>query len=261
VIVTTGIDPSEETRRHAKELAEQFSLPLVERREDSLNELRRRYGTSSVLVVTAKGARLETPDKKPFFFHPNTAAFRIKRLLRGDTDTMLAACQIQPGDHVLDATLGLGADAIVFAHAVGRAGRVVGIESERLIALLVADGLRHWLSESEALRQAMRRVEVRVGHHLDVLKAQPDRSFDVVYFDPMFERTVPSSTGISGIREYANEAPLSEEAVCEALRVARRRVVLKEGKAGQLYQRFGFTPFRTRGHQVVYSYKETNGGE
>jgi 16S rRNA (guanine1516-N2)-methyltransferase len=261
VIVTTGFDPSEETRRHAQELAAQFSLPLVERREDSLNDLRRRYGTSSVLVVTARGARLETPDKEPFFFHPNTAAFRIKRLLRGDTDTMLAACQIQPGDHVLDATLGLGADAIVFAHAVGSTGRVVGIESERLIAFLVADGLRHWPTESEPLRQAMRRVEVRVGHHLDVLKAQPDRSFDVVYFDPMFERTVSASTGIAGIREYANEASLSEEAVCEALRVARRRVVLKEGKAGQLYQRFGFTPFRTRSHQVVYSYKETNGGE
>jgi 16S rRNA (guanine1516-N2)-methyltransferase len=261
VIVTTGFDPSEETRRHAEELAAQFSLPLVDRREDSLQELRRRYNVSAILVVTARGVRLETPDRQTFFFHPNTAAFRIKRLLRGDTDTMLAACQIQPGDEVLDCTLGLGADAIVFAHAVGSAGRVVGIESERLIALLVADGLRHWPTGSEALRRAMRRVEVLVGDHLNVLAKLPDRSFDVVYFDPMFERTVESSTGIAGIREYANEASLSEEAVRQALRVARRRVVLKEGKAGRHYQRFGFTPYRARGKQVVYSYKETDGGE
>jgi 16S rRNA (guanine1516-N2)-methyltransferase len=261
VIVTTGFHPSEQTRRHAEELAAQLSLPVVERREDSLNELRNKYGDEAVLVVSAKGARLEMPGRQPFFFHPNTAAFRIKRLERGDTDIMLAACQIQPGDRVLDATLGLGADAIIFAHAVGPEGRVVGVESEELIALLVADGLRHWQTESVALREAMQRVEVLTGDHLEVLRAQPDDSFDIVYFDPMFEVTVQSSSGIAGIREYANEAALSEEAVTEALRVAKRRVVLKEGKAGRLYERFGFTPFRNRGQQVVYSYKETHGGE
>ncbi len=261
MIVTTGIEPSEETRRHAEELAAQCSLTVVERREYSLNQLRRRYKSDAVLVVTAKGARLEIPGRQPFFFHPNTAAFRIKRLERGDTDTMLAACQIQPGDHVLDATLGLGADSIVFAHAVGPAGRVVGVESETLIAHLVADGLRHWHTESQALREAMMRVQVRAGDHLEILREQPDDSFDIVYFDPMFEVTVEASRGIAGIREFANEATLGEEAVREALRVARRRVVLKEGKAGRLYERFGFTPFRNRGQHVVYSYKETHGGE
>ncbi|MFY0545039.1 class I SAM-dependent methyltransferase [Brevibacillus sp. H7] len=261
MIVTTGIHPSEETRRHAQELAAQFSLSVVERREDSLNDLRKRYGTDAVLVVTAKGARLEMPDRPPFFFHPNTAAFRIKRLERGDTDIILEVCQIQPGDHVLDATLGLGADAIIFAHAVGPEGRVVGVESEKLIALLVADGLRHWHTESKVLREAMQRVEVCPGNHLEVLRALPDDSFDVVYFDPMFEVTVEASRGIAGIREYANEASLSDEAVREALRVAKRRVVLKERKAGRLYERFGFTPFRKRGQHVVYSYKETHGGE
>ncbi|MDA5107274.1 class I SAM-dependent methyltransferase [Brevibacillus thermoruber] len=261
MLITTGLEPSEETRRHAAELAAQFGLPVVERGGSSIEELRRRYGEAEVLIVTAKGARLEAEGKRPFFFHPNTAAFRIKRLERGDTDTMLAACQIHPGDRVLDATLGLGADAIVFAHAVGRTGRVVGIESEKRIAILVADGLRHYPADSEALREAMGRIEVRHGHHLDILKGLPDRSFDVVYFDPMFVRTVHDSTGIAGIREHANMAPLDAEAVEEALRVAKRRVVLKEGKAGRLYERFGFTPFRTRGHQVVYSYKETDGGE
>jgi hypothetical protein len=233
-----------------------LSLPLVERGGDSLAALRRKYGTDEILVVTAKGARIESSQGNPFFFHPNAAAFRIKRLERGDNDIMLSVCQIQPGDKVLDATLGLGADAIVFAHAAGSAGRVVGVESERLIACLVADGLRHWQTSSQALRQAMQRVEVVHRHHLDYLREQPDGSFDVVYFDPMFQTTVPASTGIQGIRSFANEEALSEQAIQHALRVARRRVVLKEGKAGKLYERFGFTPYRTRAHQVVYSFRE-----
>lgn len=261
MIVTTSLEPTPETLRHAEELARRFDLPLVARKDDSLAALRKRYEETEILIVSSNGARLEAVGKQPFFFHPNTAAFRIKRLERGDNDTMLAVCQIQPGDEVLDATMGLGADAIVFAHGVGKTGRVVGIESEKTIAWLVEDGLRYWSTESEALREAMQRVHVLAGDHAEILKSLPTDSFDVVYFDPMFEETVHSSAGIAGIREWANSRSLSPEAIAEALRVARRRVVLKEGKTGVLYQKFGFTPYRARGNQVVYSYKEKGGGE
>ncbi|USG68038.1 class I SAM-dependent methyltransferase [Brevibacillus ruminantium] len=261
MIVTTSLEPSAETVQHAEELSESFRLPLIERRDYSLHELRKKYAQNEILIVSSAGARLEAEGKKPFFFHPNTAAFRIKRLERGDTDTMLAVCQIQPGDQVLDATMGLGADAIILAYGVGAKGRVIGIESERIIGLLVEDGLRHWSTDSAALHDAMQRVEVRVANHFDVLKSMPADSIDVIYFDPMFEETVQSSVGIAGIREWANNHALKEETIAEALRVARRRVVLKEGKAGGLYRQFGFTPYRTRGKQVVYSYKEKGGGE
>ncbi|MGZ0049656.1 class I SAM-dependent methyltransferase [Brevibacillus gelatini] len=261
MIVTTGLEPSEDTLRHAAELAEKFGVPVVRRGDLSLHQLRKRHGDDEVVVVSAQGARLEVPGKQPFFFHPNTSAFRIKRLLRGDTDTMLAACQIHPGDEVLDATLGLGADAIVFSHATGAEGKVVGIESERVLAIMVEDGLKHWATDLKPLEAAMRRIEVRWGNHLEVMQGLPSRSFDVVYFDPMFEATVHSSSGIAGVRAFANPEPLAEQAISEALRVARRRVVMKEGKAGKIHERFGFIPFRSRGQQVVYSYKETDGGE
>lgn len=261
MIITTGLEPDQNTLNHADQLAERFGLRVQKRGDLSLQELRRRHGEDEILVVSARGARLEVPDKKPFFFHPNTAAFRIKRLVRGDTDTMLAACQIHPGDRILDATMGLGADAIVFAHAAGAAGRVVGIESQPLIAILVEDGLKRWTSGAVELCEAMRRVEVRCGNHLELMHEMPDDSFDVVYFDPMFEVTVESSTGIAGIREHANTNSLHEDAIHEALRVARKRVVIKEGKTSRLHEKFGFTPVRVRGQHVVYSYKEIDGGE
>lgn len=261
MIVTTSRRASPSTRMHAKRLAARHSLPLVERGERSLAQLRQACQTDPILVVTDQGARIETETGEPFFFHPNTAAFRIKRLERGDTDTMLAACQIHPGDHVLDATLGLGADAIVFAHAVTVTGRVVGVEVQPAVALLVADGLRRYQAENTALREAMERVEVVHGHHLAFLQQQPDRSFDVVYFDPMFEQGVETSSGIRALRSYAQSGLPDQQTIREALRVARRRVVLKEGKTSRLYERFGFTPFRNRRDQVTYSYKETDGGE
>lgn len=261
MIVTTGLEPSSATLEHAKAFASQNDLPLVSRRDDSLDQLRKKYHVNDILVVSAKGVRLDRQDAEPFFFHPNNAAFRIKRLERGDTDTMLAVCQIAPGDHVLDATLGLGADAIVFAHGVGESGRVVGIESEKLIAMLVADGLKHWQTPSRSLHQAMNRVEVIARHHLELLRELPEDSFDVVYFDPMFATTVDASTGIQGIRRFANHQLLADRAVEEALRVARRRVVLKEGKGAETFQRFGFVSYRTNQHQVVYSYRDKTGGE
>lgn len=261
MIITTGLEPSEKTVAHANELAASFAVPLIPRRDASIEQLRRQHQDEAVLIVSAKGARLEIPDQPAFFFHPNNSAFRIKRLERGDTDIMLSVCQIQPGDVVLDATLGLGADAIVFAHATGDNGRVVGIESQMVIAKLVEDGMKHWQNGSKALEGAMRRVEVIAGHHLDVLRQMPDRSFDVVYFDPMFQTTVNASSGIGGVRTLANAETLSAEAVQEALRVARRRVVLKEGSDGTLHERFDFTPFRKRERQAVYSFREIGGGE
>lgn len=261
MIVTTGSHPSAETVSHALRLAQEWNVPYVERGDDSLARLRERYQTPDLVVVTAKGVRLERKDARPFHFHPNTASFRIKRLERGDTDTMLSVCQIRPGDTVLDATLGLGADSIVFSYAVGPEGKVIGVESSVVVARLVRDGLKSWTEGNPAMVEAMRRVEVVCEDHLSYLRRQPDRSVDVVYFDPMFSVTETSSKGIDGLRSLADYTPIREEAVREALRVARRRIVLKESKASRYYERMGFVPFRKTDHQVIYSYRECMGGE
>ncbi|GIO00606.1 hypothetical protein J5TS2_12740 [Brevibacillus halotolerans] len=256
MIVTTGNEPKASVWAHAQELAAIFSAPLVSRGELSVEKLRDKYQTNDILIVTAKGARLERRGQQAFFFHPNTASFRIKRLERGDNDTMLSVCQISPGDKVLDATMGLAADAIVFAYATGETGQVVGIESEPMIVRLIRDGLTHWDTGSPALIEAMRRVQVEQADHLDKLQALPDNSFDVVYFDPMFQQAVFESHGISTLRQLANDKVLTEETIAQARRVATRRVVLKEGTTGTLHEQLGFTPYRKREHQVIYSYMD-----
>jgi hypothetical protein len=80
----------------------------------------------------------------------------------------------------------------------------------------------------------------------------PDRSVDIVYFDPMFRRPVLSSSALRPLRSQAEERPLSEAAVREAVRVARRRVVLKDHRDSGEFERLGFVRRRVSSSKVAY---------
>ena len=86
----------------------------------------------------------------------------------------------------------------------------------------------------------MRRIEVRHSHHLDYLKSLPDQSVDIVYFDPMFREPITDSASINPLRHYANGEPLDAESVREAIRVARKTVVMKEARSSGEFERLGF---------------------
>jgi SAM-dependent methyltransferase len=165
-----------------------------------------------------------------------------------DRDPFLEAAGIRPGDEVLDATLGLGADALVAAAACGPGGRVVALEGSRPLAAWVAEGLRRLEAEPA------RRIEVRAGDHLAALGALPPRSFDVVAFDPMFRHARSQPGGFELVRALADPRPLQAEAVAEARRVARRWVVVKDGAPGWDLARLGLTPLPSaRGAHRYYA--------
>ena len=69
------------------------------------------------------------------------SALRIKHLASGQPDSMVTAAGLKKGDHVLDCTMGMGADAIVASFVVGDQGRVVSLESEPVIAAITGHGL------------------------------------------------------------------------------------------------------------------------
>ncbi|MBQ1913638.1 MAG: protein-L-IsoD(D-D) O-methyltransferase, partial [Selenomonadaceae bacterium] len=75
----------------------------------------------------------------------------------------------------------------------------------------------------------------------DFLREQPDKSFDVVYFDPMFRHPLMESENLNPLRAVADHRPVSLEAISEAKRVARHRVVLKENSRSLEFARLGFT--------------------
>ncbi|MEL1136385.1 class I SAM-dependent methyltransferase [Desulfitobacterium sp. THU1] len=205
------------------------------------------------LHITRKGTFLEAGEHR-IMFHPSMALLRVIQILRGEPDRFLKAVNLQEGDTFLDATLGLGTDALVAAFRVGARGQVIGIEHSAILSALVQDGLtslaqgnypqadnpdknRAWLALSEAAQH----IQVQWGDHQELLTQFLSSSVDVVYFDPMFRHTRDKSDSIRPLHQVSNPQALSQEAVAEAYRVARKRVILKERKESPEFARLGFS--------------------
>jgi len=253
MIVTTSYNPSEHLVSKANELAEQWQTRTVRRGHMTIPTIQKIYQERDILVVTEEGLTCYRQGNKPLFFHPGSSFFRVKRMLASlQTEPMLQLAGVRPGDTVVDCTAGLCADAIMFSHAVGREGRVIAIEADPLISLIVREGLASLETDIPEMNEAMRRIHLQHGHHLEVLRRMPDQSADIIYFDPMFRSPVEASSGISPLRAYAYEHPLSVEAVEEARRVARRTIVLKELRGSQLFAELGFTEDDRRNAKIAY---------
>ena len=268
MIITRGLAVTTSSRAGASEIerarkvASALNSPYIERHNKSVAEVAREWrgagAIEGVLVVesnrmTLVGMGQSGPVGPRLFFHPGMAPGRIRRAAQGRRDHMLDAMDLGQGDQVLDCTLGLGSDAIVAAWAVGPSGKIVGIESSPALAEIVRAGLRDYDKADPDVIDAMRSVEVVCAEHLMHLMSCPDRSYDVVYFDPMFREPVRLSPGIAGLRRWACHARLSGNAVREATRVARRRVVIKDRIDGSELDRLGVTTrLGGRGSRVEY---------
>ncbi|MFD2612128.1 class I SAM-dependent methyltransferase [Paenibacillus gansuensis] len=252
MIVTTVYDPSPDTETKARGLAERLAAGFVPRRQFSIARLRSRYGQQPVWIVSEKELKYVTMNDAVLFFHPSTAIIRVKRMLKGESDTVVRLAGIRPGDSVIDCTAGLASDSIVFSHAAGAEGRVVALESQLVIGTLISEGLHGYVSDLPELNEAMRRVEVCRTPHLEYLLAQPDRSADTVYFDPMFRDPIGESSSMSPLRGTANDDPLTIEAISQAMRVARHTVVLKEHRDSTEFARLGFTTVHRTSSKIAY---------
>jgi 16S rRNA G966 N2-methylase RsmD len=229
MFMTTAGRTDQELVQRAQALARQLDIPFVARRKRSVKATQEAENGDDCIVFGKNRLELHRFEGgEPFFFHPNLAMVRIKRIVHGESDPFLVAGDIETGSSILDCTLGLGADAIVASFAVGKSGKVLALEDNRFIALIVSHGLHTWEDGDDGMIAAMRRVEVKQIHHYEALKQMADHSYDVVYFDPMFEESIVESDGIRTLTHFAIAHPLTEKVIYEAKRVARKRVVLKD---------------------------------
>lgn len=240
MIITTGFDPIPEIVIRATTLAERTGCTYAPRAKFSMTKLVERYGDEQILVVLQEAVRLITPDMPPMEFHPSMGFVRAKRIIRGESDPMIEAAAMLPGDSVLDCTAGLGGDSLLFAVTGGEHSRVTALESSLPLYALLLEGMSQYVSGQIKVNEALRRIDVQHGDHLEYLKAQPDKSIDIIYFDPMFRVPLTDSAAISPLRQFANPAALSVESVTEAVRVARKTVLLKEKALSGEFARLGF---------------------
>jgi 16S rRNA (guanine1516-N2)-methyltransferase len=246
LVVTTSDRVDAQLAQRARRAAEDIGAPYVERHH-KLPLKKLLADTADALVVFESTAVSLVDAQGTLRFSPGLAHLRVKQLDAGvEEDQLLRVAGLREGEHVLDCTLGLGADAQVAARLVGPAGRVTALEKSPALYLLVRHGLeglpRHALSCP---------VDAVYVDAAEFLRAQPDGAFDVVLFDPMFERERKSSAAFEALRRHADYAPLTRETVAEARRVARRAVVLKGSRYSSDFKKLGITPLPMRPNATV----------
>lgn len=250
--VTTSHRPSPVQVSLANKLANELSVPFIPRNDLSIETILSDNGFFGMMVVTAQRISFSTGISE-FFFHPGLAKLRINELKNGKTDQMIQAMSLHTGDTLLDCTLGLATDAIVASYVSGACSRVTGLESSLLIATIVEQGLKTYQFEDEEITRSMQRIEVVHSHHKDYLAGLPPRSYDVVYFDPMFRSPGKKSPSMDAMRAIANPDPIDRETIAMALKVCNRRVVIKERRWSKEFERLGFKEIRGgRYAPVVY---------
>ncbi len=143
----------------AVKTAKELDIPYLPRYKKSVKFLQELHNDDCIVVGKSRLELYPYGESEPFFFHPNSAMFRIKRLMNGEHDPFLEACGLKEGMRVLDCTVGLASDSIISSYAVGEMGEVIGAEANRYLAFLVKEGLKDWDSHSDEMNDAMRRIQ------------------------------------------------------------------------------------------------------
>ncbi len=248
--VTTSLDAGPAELLGAAEAAGRHGFPFAPRRGRPLGEVAALTGAEALLVLGARQVAFWEGGAERRW-DPGMGLLRAKRLRQSERttrDPFLEAAGLCPGEQVLDCTLGLCADALVAAEAVGPEGLVTGIESSPALALLAEEGLRRLPDPAAA------RIQVRGGEAGALLAALPAGRYDLVSFDPMFRHPRQEPPGFDLVRRLGDARSLSPETLAQARRVARRAVLVKDGTPGWDLARLGLAPLPSaRGAHRLYA--------
>jgi hypothetical protein len=230
VIVTTDKKPNPEMIEEAIKLAEKFKTVYVKRRHNTIESIKKQYGKNVLVVGRNFLLTLHTLSGNRLFFHPGLFKIRLLNFLAGGKEAMTEAMDLKEEETVLDCNLGLAQDALLSAFVSRR--EVVGIEKDSVIYEIVKRGLGRYKPEGKLkiAEFAFKLVKPICADNYDFLKEQPDKSFDIVYFSPMFVKPKWHCDVMAPFREVAVKDFISPKTLKEAERIARKRVVIKVNK-------------------------------
>jgi hypothetical protein len=246
MFVTTAGRTNEAMIAKAEAIAAELNITYITRKKRSVQALQQLLQDACIVVGKERLELYPLGEKQPFFFHPNSSMFRIKRLMDKEHDPFIEACQLESGNFFLDCTLGLASDSIVASFVVGSTGKVVGVEGNPYLAYIVEKGLNSWESGIPEMDEALRQINVQHHLSLEYMKSLPDKCFDIVYFDPMFEEHILESDGIKGLSNMAIYNDITDEMMAEAKRIARNRIVLKDHFRSKRFEKYHFHVLRRK---------------
>lgn len=217
--VTTSHRVTNERVTHARRSAARWGAVFLDRQGQSLRQMADEYDA----VIVYDQCRVRLADRfSEVAFHPGMAHHRVLRVRRGLDDPLVEMGNIQPGQQVVDATLGFGRDTLVAAAAVGPTGKVVGLEASLALSAFADEGLRRSTYGPWSASICVRRAEA-----VEWL-THTNEEFDLAVLDPMFSQPRRAEPGFDLLRRHAVHTPLNDDLLNVALERARI-VVVKVG--------------------------------
>lgn len=252
----------------AQMVAEELHIPVISRDNKGIGKLIEQYSLDVLLVEEEDSLTANWPDGQTLSYHPGMSVPRIKHIKNGDNELLIDVLDVVPGNAVLDCTMGMASDAVTISYALGDTGTVTALESSDVIYAVTTYGLKHWnwSNESKSMRRAMERIHpLHIGYeaYLQQLSQTSELQYDVIYFDPMFERPVAESSGIAPLRREANYAPLTQEILELARRLCKKRVVVKHREGTLKHLQFDELlggKYSSLAYGVLYAYTAESKG-
>lgn len=247
IYVVPSLKAKEKLQCEGKAWAESQGFAYVPRGKRTIQDLMDEYG-EDFLVYSSRGPQIDRPEGS-HFFSLNMAELRIQNLRKGQCDHLLEALMgvkeydqrpaaAQPPISVLDCTCGFGADAAVASFGLPAGSRVDALEVSLLLEAVTAWGFSYFVHKKDDVTAALRRISLRCGDYRDYLLSDEGPVYDVLYFDPMFQRPVEASCQFQPVRAIMEHGGLTRDLIERALQKARRRVVIKERDFRQLCRDF-----------------------
>lgn len=238
IAVTTSLKGTKKYTEKAKEIAKLLNLVYFPRLELSTNKFCLKHNLDAFLQITGDGPVLISKSGETHKFHIGMAQLRIKNIDKGNQDHLITAIG-NDCKSFLDCTLGLGIDSIVAAYGLPNLEKIVGIEGCVPLAYITNNGYRNFVHENQKLTARIRKINVLSMNYNDYLLNIPNKSYDVVYFDPMFVHGIKESSQFLGLRNIVLNDHLNEFSFQLACNIARKRVIIKERSFSTIFKKLG----------------------
>lgn len=250
--VTTIRNPSPAMIEEAKQRGKRLGFPYV-RREDTLEEMAAQ-GNLSGFLIYGRVLPYYWNQGEEYRFHLGTAVLRISQMEKGNQDRL---CRLLPQDgfcRVLDCTFGQAGDSSTMSWFLRGRGQVTALEKSPILYEIGRAGILGYQDKKSDRTEAVRRIRLHHAAYQAFLKDAAAKSFDVVYFDPMFHHPVKREVNdMEGFRRAASYDSLSEEVLRLAGKVARKRIIVKERPFSPLFRNGLFTAvYGKKGQSTAY---------
>mgnify|MGYP005930455901 CR=1 FL=1 len=249
IAVTTVLKPDADSFQRARKKAEDLQTAFYER-EKNLLHMSEKYGAEGFLIYGKEPAFFWSKEGT-YRFHLGTAVLRISEMRKGHGDRL---CNLLPEDcaSVLDCTFGQGRDSIILSWYLRKCGEVISLEQSSPLYEVGKEGLAALTGQDGEITNALRRIRLLHDDFRRFLEAAAPDSFDVIYFDPMFRHPVKrKENSMEGFRNAAFYDPLTEDILRRAVKVARKKVIVKERPFSTLFRTDLFTEVHSKGGQTT----------